>query len=199
MRQCLIFGKSALWKQRYTCHCNCRGKAAESPTGFRYYYFIRQRATSPKGPPKKRKPMHQQHLSRVQWFQRREMQSCKLQRNHNFLADAQLPRGAQAPQNLQTHKGTGSTYRDAMHFAVSSPPPFFFLFAQPHLRGCFRKARMQDGLIRIVLLAKRINSRWHFDVANSHHRNPLMLLGVGAEFVWEGCTVQHAGEELGRG
>lgn len=26
-----------------------------------------------------------------------------------------------------------------------------------------------------------------------------MLLGVGAEFVWEGCTVQHAGEELGRG
>lgn len=58
---------------------------------------------------------------------------------------------------------------------------------------------MQDGLFRLVLLAKRINSQWHFDVANSHHRNPLMLLGVGAEFVWEGYTVQHAGEELGRG
>lgn len=132
MRQCLIFGKSALWKQRSTCHCNCGGKAAESLTGFKYYYFIRQRATSPKRQKKKKKPKHQQPHSRVQWFQRREMQSCKLQRNHNFLADAQLPRGAQAPQNLQTPKGAGSTYRDTMHFAVFPPhPPFFFSLHSP--------------------------------------------------------------------
>lgn len=72
-----------------------------------------------------------------------------------------------------------SIYTGTVHF------PIFSLF--PHLRGCFGKARIRDVLIRLASLTETINSPWHFDVLNSHHK--FINVSRGVEFVWEGCTV----------
>lgn len=112
------------------------------------------------------------------------MYACKLSRNHyNFLAATQLPRGLQAPWDPQT-LSWGQEHLH-WHSAFSWFVPFSTL---PHLRDCFGKARIRDVLIRLALLTERINSPWHFDVLNSHHK--FINVSWGAEFVWEGCTVQ---------
>lgn len=121
------------------------------------------------------------HVFGSQWF---KIPSQRFQRRDKsmFVSSQEIPTtswqlhnswgSCRHPETCRPPAGDRSTYAGTMHF-----PGFFPFSALPHLRCCFEKARIRDVFIRLALLTERINSPWHFDVLNSHHRNLLIFLG----------------------
>lgn len=75
------------------------------------------------------------------------------------------------------HPGTCRPSVEDTYTGTTHTPVFYPFSILPHHRGCFGKAMIRNILIRLALLTERINTPWHFDVLNSHHRNLLMFLG----------------------
>lgn len=123
----------------------------------------------------------------------RDMQDCKLWRScYHFLVATQLLGG-------HGHSRTCIPQRGWEHLQGHDIFCCFHSFLHCSTsEAAFRRQGTGDDLKRLALLAKRINSPWQFHLLNSQHRNSSVFLR-GTEFVWEGCTVQLAAEEVGQG